>query len=434
MTRLLWKEYREKRLWLLLLLAGVVGPVIAGQGYTFSGSLDPITPWMFLSIVASFMLGAGAHSSELSGATADFIYSRRVSWKQIAGAKLIVGLGIVVATSLMGAVVYLALCPAPLLRFATMDRLGMGFVYAALFLGGAYLAGLVSSVALPGVFGGVLITLGLLSGMALHAAFLFDIPAMGRHDLFYLLGWAVGPLVSAVITARFGLTLPLRTRLLRYSLIAVLVSAAACQAWFLVPVPSSRHQPKVVFSIISPDQRYAIVNALPSEGRPDGSLDVVRLSDKFRGRVGECISDLYQVSWVDSTTAVIMWSRPSILKIIPAKRLTFKHTLIHQPESAASKEDMVWVPSPDGRLGITAFTRYPGGPSLHNNFVSPDGIWYATSRTDLIQIVDGRSGKPVGPAIRSPKDFWWQSNTEIVYTDANGKRHIVRIVPPEAKQ
>ena len=53
MKAFIWKEWREKRVWAIPLLASTVGVVALRQGYMFSGGFSTFTPLAWLSILYS---------------------------------------------------------------------------------------------------------------------------------------------------------------------------------------------------------------------------------------------------------------------------------------------------------------------------------------------------------------------------------------------
>lgn len=155
MAQLLWKEYREKRLWLLLVAGAVVFVVLMKSAYTFIGDWNPgRSLWDLLPCVLAILMGLSACSSELAGETASFLYSRPVSWKKLLLAKLAVGIGILAAAAIIGAIVYRVTCPAAYVRYATLGSLAQGVGEALLLTGLPYLVGFAMSVVLPGLLGG----------------------------------------------------------------------------------------------------------------------------------------------------------------------------------------------------------------------------------------------------------------------------------------
>ncbi len=84
MRQLLWKEWRERRLWLLGWGASIIVFTAWGACSCFVGGVNSGNGWglPWLMITAMF-IGSGAYSSELAPGRAAFAYSRPVSWKAI---------------------------------------------------------------------------------------------------------------------------------------------------------------------------------------------------------------------------------------------------------------------------------------------------------------------------------------------------------------
>jgi hypothetical protein len=433
MTRLIWKEYREKRLWLPALAASVVGVVIAGQGYTYCGEIGAFTSWIALSLLSAFLLGAGAHSSELTGGTADLLYSRGASWKRALLSKLAVGAAMILLASALGAITYYFLRPEPLARFATFDRLALGFAYASLLMGAAYVVGFACSTALPGAFGGALTALGMAGVMAMHAGVL----AQGnRREMYCLTGWTVGPVVAAIVTARFGLTLTMRERAIRYACIAVPVSIVVCQLWWSFTPTYAGAKGSRLFTSVSPDERYAVTNVQRwDQDAYTSDMYVMKLSDNSKFRVLRNAPNPHQFYWVDAGAAVLIGDTsgpPYVLRIAPGEAPLKKRATIR---TLGYRNAWVIVPSPSRKLAIVAWGK---GPleirPFRGMLVGFKDTWASTLGLCMLQVIDVTSGRRLGPLVESASDFWWQSDTEIGYGEKNGKRHIVRIVPPEAKK
>lgn len=230
MKSLLWKEWHEKRLWLIPLAISVLGMMPFG-GYTFcenGGSLATA-----LSFIVALLMGASSYASEIDSRSADFIYSRPVSWKKIIIAKLIVGLGMIISLSILAAVEYRFICPTPYAAFATLPALCIGIWQAVLMMGIGYMTGFVSSVILPGVTGSmlVLIVASVLAGLEVYLVSYTNTSGLwGRNNTYainvlmlilLLVSWGISMLIAAILTARFGITLSLNTRFKRFGLMVL---------------------------------------------------------------------------------------------------------------------------------------------------------------------------------------------------------------------
>jgi hypothetical protein len=454
MLRLIWKEYREQRLWLLPLLASTVGLIAFRQSYTFCGS--EFEGWVVLSFIAALLFGAGAYSSEIAKGRADFLYSRRVSWKKVAMAKLLVGLGLILTTLVLAAATYKFLCPGPLARFATIDRLGLGMVYAILLTVLPYLAGVVCSVVLPGVFGGMIVALAALAAFAVNAQ-----PLASAHQLFspasMLYGWFLALAFAALVTVRFGVTLPTASRLHRYALIAIVVGIALGSTLGqthlddrIASIPPSQY----TFLSLSPDGQYALAQwerlgrIPPSQSGVDSSLEsqippiplyLVRLSDGSKVKVGGLSHSPRQCYWTDARTAVVFDISAHRVYTVSAasedgplgKKATVRFLDVGEIPTS------LIIPSPNRHLALGVSIDQPRfrGYAFPMTAQPLDRLAgevtrmmaEAAAKTSTIQVIDLAGPRFVGGPIRNAASFWWQSDDEIRRVGRAGHLHIVKV-------
>lgn len=291
MKSLLWKEFREKRLWLPAILLSIIGPVLLGQGYTFYGPLQVMQyGWIAPSLLVVLFLGFATYSSELSAGTTDLLGSRPVSWKKILTAKLVLGLVLIVPTVLLAAALYRLTCPEAYIRYATPAILGerAGLSMAALFV--FYLIGLSCSVVLPGMVGALMVFLAVSIAQGAHLmlmnsgqteSLLKEIP------LFSIISWWIGIIVAAMLILRFGITLSLSSRAKKFAVIALAVVPFVAAVDFLPQVRAKRENPHVPPVIsLSGSGQYALVNELsvPARSKDFHGVYFVRLSDMKKVR------------------------------------------------------------------------------------------------------------------------------------------------------
>ena len=402
MTRLLWKEVREKRVWTLLLTASVVGPLFFGKAHTFVGEFGAFASWVWLSGLVSLFLGLGTFSSELAGGTADFIFSRPVSWKRILLAKILGGLAVIVSAAVLTAIVYCFVRPEQYAAFVTVPRLAEGVGYAVWMMGSAYLVGVACSVVLPGVIGGMLVLLAISVAMgvrqAIFAACNVWIPRVVEWE------WLLSAAIAAILVVRFGLTLTAASRAGRYALVVVAVVILATPLHFLLPSDSGWPYRE---SFVSPDGQYAIVHwsAMTDMLKENtlGSGYIVRLSDGKKATVTLPSNIVVRpIYWSKSNAVVFRWEGAIRTVQMDDRGMLHEHSI-----KIGSGEPSRMYLSPDRKLAL---------------------VWSSDKRRGRLEFADIETRRKLDLVITDPKRFWWQSNTEVGYVDTEGKRRIVRVV------
>ncbi len=239
MRRLLTKELKEKRTWIALLLVVLCAGTFLGMyALLFAGWVgwrmwqeQAMMPFIFIGLIA----GLAAYSSELSRGRADFLMSRPVSWKKLLAAKVIAGvIGVAAAAALAGLAYWLSL-PPEFRAAVPLTRIGAGVVFLTVYCSIGYLAGMVFSNVLPGVFGSALV-LALVYFCGISTVMSFDIHK--AKTLFWPgLAWLIAPLAATLVIARFGVTLQPMERLRRYGLACLIVAAVIAPLGFLISWP-----------------------------------------------------------------------------------------------------------------------------------------------------------------------------------------------------
>ena len=229
LTRLLWKEARERRLQAALLMGYILILLFIGTDYTYSGGPDSFYPFLLYMIIPAIGLGASAFQSEVGRQNADFLYTKPVRWSIILLSKALVMFGMIVAVSVLGAIAFKLILPAEYQPFVQHKWIGVGIIFSILLLGIPCLIGMGVSLGLPGTRGGVL-TLALVAAIAAGQVILYqslEIRTKGNWSTF---GWIFGPLVPFVILSRFGVTLSTEARFKRYAIAVPLI------VLFLIPL------------------------------------------------------------------------------------------------------------------------------------------------------------------------------------------------------
>jgi len=263
MRQLLWKEWRERRIWLLCWGALISGIIACGAGSYFLGSPNSdigwATPWL---MIISMFVGAGAYASELAPGRAAFAYSRPVSWQALLLSKLLPALACAVAAVVLGVLLFRLLCPAPYLPFISAGHLALGALQLCWMVAGNYLCGLACSVVLPGIAGGVL-TLTCTVLIMFAAGMIINLLPEVDGSFWFYCGWQCGVLLAAMLLLRFGVTLPTPMRIARYARYYLLVTG--CAVLLALALPEHRlatmlGQYHVDEINTSPSGRYALVS------------------------------------------------------------------------------------------------------------------------------------------------------------------------------
>jgi len=444
MRRLLWKEFRERRLWGATWVASVVGVgALAHAGYI--GGMGQLSPWIKLPYFVSLAAGASAYVSELTGNRSAFAFSRPVSWKMMMLAKLLYGILIAVVAAALGAIAFRIFCPQEYLAFATFPQLVGGAGRLAWMMGSVYLAGLLCSTCLPGEAGGLLTVIASMlvvggAESASHAVF------KGLNErilgLWLRNGQLVGTAVAAIVTARFGLTLSTRARAGRYAAVFLVVFAGMGALGLTVPNNwiTARLRSECEWSSVSPSGRYAFV------------------------RVGKCANEFFglaiQSGYFDSHDYLVRLSDGKTVNAAPlGVSITFS-TYRHIPVPGGSgaetmplcnwtDEDTMFYysPPPDGRRAANATgeirtIKMAADGTLVSQSIRVGGKWswllpsadgrfamlvtYGTG-TITLEFVDIEGARKLDEKVEMAAAYWWQSDREVGYTDQEGERHIIRV-------
>jgi ABC-type transport system involved in multi-copper enzyme maturation permease subunit len=466
MRTLLWKEWREKRLWAIPLLVSTVGLVAAGKGYTFSGDFSTFSRWIWLSFLVALFFGMSAYSRDLSSGTMDFTYARPVSWKKTLASKLLIGLGLIIASTILAAIVYRLTSPAEYAHVATPVRLMWGALEAAVIMSACYLLGAACSVAVSGYVGSLLIVIVAAMSIAareyvVHTLSSF-VPIPAVLPFWWTTGIVVGLACAALIAVRFGLTLSTGARLRRYTLVAALILVVSAPLDLLQPTTAweENYGPVWVDSTASPTGEYVVCRELrqtfaylrdiprPVTDDYPGRINyrLIRLSDYKQG--------LFALESYQQPPTDVIWTAPGVL-VLTEQKLTDEKGNPPTPEELQNLDTSRFYFG----LQVRGVAMDAGG-RLHQRLVWAERRNHYNSNAvpsanqQLLLVTSNREYnppvrtyerdlrvwslgtlKPVTPYIHvACRHAGWQSNTEIGYTDTTGKRHIIRVVPPEAKQ
>ena len=435
MIRLVWKEAREKQYWALLLIAATVIPTLLRHGFSFCGDVWAFSRWAYLCVIVAAVLGASAYSTELAARAADFLCSRPISWKRVLLAKVAVAFGIIALAAILAAIAYRVTCPAAYTKFATVSRLteGAGFAFALMAAG--YLVGAACSVVLPGTFGGILTLLALVSAMGLHWLVLplitpgGDPPALRYTASWSTSGFAMGAVLAAILIVRSGLTWSAESRAARYGLVVGIVVLCALPLDLLLPRPPTWRMfpPDYEWSSVGPDAECAIaVWPSPDTGQFATKSRMIRASDRIEAGIDlpyrlfvPLPGSYYEMNgslssqgpiWTASNAAAFPISQVQVWGVARMDGIAIVHMdtagrTVETRIRLAAYEPTI-LPSPDGRLVMV------GSNPMDRK---------------ILEFVDTESCRKLGPTIEDVREYWWQSNREIGYTDSSNRRHVVRL-------
>ncbi|MCL5105272.1 MAG: hypothetical protein M1133_14335 [Armatimonadetes bacterium] len=417
MKVLLWKEFREKRVWGLLWALSIV--LVLGLTVNFCGEGDIFTGWLLLPILLSLVVGAGAYSTEFKDNRVDFLYSQPIGWTKLLLAKAFFGLAVTLGSTVLAAIVFRVVCPDYYAGFATPAALAESIRPIVWWLWTLYLSGLFFSVVLPGVTGSLIVLIVcLLPLIALEWVGDNYVPASAR-DMFrvgteYII--LVGSAIGALMLLRFGLSLPLKSRVIRYGLVMLLASVAVPALFLIVPKDafvSAICKKGYDWSNVSPRGNYALVHYTwrwsPNTGLVSSSFNLreghylVRLSDGKATPVGLDLPRDAQYFWADRNTVYFYSPSAPGIQIL---RMTSSDKLITQTVKIAGNQPRV-LPSPDGRLALIA---------------SQD-----TSSKTALEFVNIKAARKMDEVLREVNAYWWNANRQVGYQDGDGKRHMLNL-------
>ena len=436
MTRLLWKEWQERRLWLGLWVLAVVGNVV------FVHVPRPVTDWHYcafdewrLPLLAALLAGLGAYGSELRGRRADFLYTRAHSWGQVLLAKLLLGAAAVATAALLGVVACRLTAPAAYLPFITPQHLLWVGWEIIEYTGLAFLLGTACSLVLPGLPGSLLMLLVVVGAAYLSDAVLGKMVG-GRYDHWpSLVSFALSMLLTGLLLARNGMTRPLGTRMRRFLLI-FLVPALLSTVFVII---ETRHDPHI-------DRDWGFIES------PSGANVIAKFTEDFRSQPD-------QLAWIHKAEQ----------KVYPINFLNERFTYWIQDSRWASG-DYLFLQGRDKRMDRYMPTPqcvllwWENGGLHHYNFSEQENACINTSRLPLLfpapdqrsLLIAGTAGilvfdrktstmrtiidvpeadqaygklDPSVPDLGAPYDrCWWQDADTIGYMHpVSGKRMLVRV-------
>jgi len=403
MRRLFWKEWQERRIWLLLWALAEVGVGVFAHAQPPFGLFRNTSVWMLLPTALALLAGLGAYGSELTGGRAHFLYSRALSWKQVLLAKLLPGLSVLVAAPLITTGILRLCAHAPYTHFMTPANLFSGASWMVLFTGLAYFAGFGCSIVSSGMAGSILVLLGYSGAvflvMVLHSK-VFHYP-----PILLFLSLTLAPLLGGIIIARFGIMLSPGARVRRFALAVLIPLIIISTAGFLPAIRKTEHRFDQTVSnfpmqIVSRSGGSAFVMRWDSPSRHSYWVDLRHT------RLLPLPDNQYFLAW-SSNDCLITQTVDSNGKIADGCLLTW----LDHGQLRHHRFEFGWprhpYASPDGRKVLWALD---------------EGLVVYDLPTDMSQSF------PVGNISNDGADCWWQSDAVIGYLDpATGRPVLIRL-------
>jgi len=416
MTRLLWKEWHERWLWLALWTAAMV--ITAALGISQSGLGAEPADGFLLPLAFALIAGLGGYGSELKGERATFLYSRNVSWKALLLAKLLPGLATAVIAPALGALAILAFIPPEYHRLLTPGSLAAGAAAMAGLSGAGFLLGLGCSIILPGLAGSMLVMLMGYAAAFFYGYLLYEAIGISSSELSLLPAFLLTLPIAMVIIARFGITLSNGDRLRRFLLVLLGVfligMAIDLSPPFRAFAHSQTHDKTYITSSVSPSGRYAIITE-STEGK-----NAAFFVDLRRGK-------RYPATSAGADTA--SWLNDNYLCI--------------ESRSGQLQGTLKVIRYAEGELRTLTFN----GVDIYSTryLLSPDARRLLLAKWDDLTVCNLETGaqqtllhiprKPRtlhrGKTERTTSlaDYWWQSKDVIGYLDPFTKKRVLVTVP-----
>jgi hypothetical protein len=394
MIRLMWKEFRERQKWAVGLGLLSVGIVVLGLGQTYVGTPGTFTLWTWLLCPAIVVfLTAGRPTKRPAS---HFLESRPVPLYMLCFSYYLVDLILIVAVGLLTTAAYIMVHPPQYSLYLTFQRLLIGTGYLLLLMLIPWLAGAILGPLSVSRLAGLAALAPAVCILLLRQYTQGSLHLTGRMEA----AWLLCSILVACILLAFARKLTIEQR----STFSLMTAATLFGLHSMISRPAVPAPPKYTWSIVSPDCRYAIVQSLPFD--QDSRLHrsrIIRLSDG-KSMMAFWPSCAYgqETFWTRNDTAFMITGNS--LKTLPvgdtgAPRIRSVRLAGVQPEKA--------LPSP-GRDYVALCIR-----DSH----------FETS----LRVLQVEPPKMLNVRLTGTKDYWWQSNTEIGYTDVYGERHIVRV-------
>jgi ABC-type transport system involved in multi-copper enzyme maturation permease subunit len=322
--------------------------------------------WISISFVYMLIFGSMAYSVEIGKGTVDFLYSLPVSWRRIMSAKFGAGVVFSISASVLAAVIFIILGPAPYRHLPLQSfALASSFMFLILFAG--YSAGLLVSITQSSPFTAVAMFVGTVISVWIVLLALVTIgdthpvfKALNNPDWRSVIPVFLGAFIGAVLVAR-GITWLDVTGRLR---IWIPCTAAGLVLAILFAVSYRTHGSQVgvfpEYGEISPDGKFAVCGFPVSyHGKQSNAQEHLNVIDTTTSRI--------VMSLWDSTGGLVIWSHDSrkfavledrsTVKVVDMK--TRRVTMIARAPKWAFFFSIFWSPD-DSEIAIVGYPRMRG--------------------------------------------------------------------------
>jgi|GEM_PF-6735539 len=404
MRSLLWKEFREKWYWFLMVL-GIYVPILKGDGFVFTYSIS--TTSVQYSILICLLYGLTAYSGDLAQGTLKFLLTRHVSWKQVLAAKLIVNIGIIAMADLAGYIIFRTLLPVQYHTLGSIPGFVECFGWALLVTAGPYLIGAMCSTVLPGITGSAVVATAIITIFFAHKSLFSGI--YGYIEEIVQVTWIIGAGIASFCIIRFGIASSTRYRVIRFCSILLITSVINTLLVYTIHTTNSLDIFTSKQVSISPDGRFAFQKKYGPPILSDSTkLELIRLVD------GKSLIISNQPTADDYYSLHSYWNDCGKVYYLAGNNLTIAGMdasghIVNNTVKLMNFESASLLPSPDLRLVIVEESF---------KFAKP---------LPILVFVDTEKHIILPTKITDYKKYWWQSNDKIGYIDNESKRHVVKV-------
>lgn len=454
MKRLLWKEFNERRWWVLVWGLAILGVSLFGKGQAFYGERGmAFSPFLPLPLVIGLLIGAGSYAGEL--ARSQSVFSRPITPRALLVAKLLfAGIVCLGAPLLAGVIAWLTVSDT-MRHLMSPWTLLSGALGVAWLYGLCYLFGLTCSVVIPGYAGGILTLAvvclpliavlggsGLLEGMG---SFGYGQDGTLQSLNYYsdnagwIFGCWLGVTCAGLSISRFALVLSKEERVKRFTFVFVPLFLASGVIGVLLPVEVGARlfmHWEVAYAGVSPTGKYALVSEerqpytfgfIGAPGEYYGAFGderyLVRMRD--RRRIQELPNELNYWGWIwvtDEIAYAYDWGKDTLLLAYPSRGTTKQLTIGRvRPHYT----------SPDGRLLLLSGQRSKKATAYQLVDGRPKKI-ETTVPIYIVKVVDLDSGrfilnKEMEALENHGLSVYWQDNDTLAYRRTDDRTEYLRV-------
>jgi len=408
------------RIWALVWAVIIVGTSLLGRGQSFCGDHNAYSNWIMLPFLYSLLMGCRTYPNELAQNRIDFLYSQPIGWKRILLAKALFGLIIPVLAAALAAAIFRVSCGEQYTAFATVSRLAESVRTISWIAWTSYLMGLFCSVVFAELVGGiVVIMVCVIITFGISIASIAGSPMSENERVFEL---AIShallvlcPAFAALSLLRFGLSLPLSSRIKRYGL-AMMVVLPILPVLSLT-LPKDFVIPRISrwdsdWASVGPYRKMALVHGGWYMDEWIGGLQnylrfrehnyIAKLSDGKTAPVDINLPTDSQYFWMDSHTVYLYspYIGVQILRMAPSGRLITTTVKVGGDKTQI-------LPSPDGRVVMIASQ--------------------GQSSKMTLEFVNIKAARKLNAVLHEVTAYWWQTSYHVGYLDGHGRQHTLNL-------